>query len=121
MLARHRANGKMTAVKLINEVFYNSYEAKKVCREITLMRHLSKQKLNIYSVKLFDVIVPPSDENLSLPSKSSLLFDSLFLVEEYFGKDIKQLIQERRKLSLNEEHIKIITFNMLNAANYLHK
>ena len=36
--AKHRKTGSMRAIKYIGDVFYNSYEAQKVSREITIMR-----------------------------------------------------------------------------------
>lgn len=41
-------------------------------------------------------------------------------MEEYFGKDAAHFIRENKKYSLNEEHIKILVYNMLCAAKYIH-
>lgn len=38
MKAKHAQTGQLHAIKHIKEVFYSSYEAKKVCREIQIMR-----------------------------------------------------------------------------------
>ena len=94
-------------------MFYNAYEAKKVCREIQLMRYLSKQKDNIFTVRLYDLIIPPLQEG---QDSEDILFNEIFLVQEYFGRDIKSLINDKQNVVLDEEHIKIITYNMLTAA-----
>lgn len=108
----------MRAIKLIKDVFYNAYEAKKVAREIQIMRLLSKQKKNIYTVKLKDVIIPPVQEGQQ--QVEGLIFKDLFLVQEHFGQDIKSMINDRHKVKMNEEHIKIIIYNILCATHFLH-
>ena len=45
-----------------------------------------------------------------------MLFNEIFLVQEHFGKDIKSLIDDKDAVVLEEEHIKIIAYNMLTAA-----
>ena len=39
--ARHRKSGKVCAIKYIKDIFYNANEAKKVFREISILRKLS--------------------------------------------------------------------------------
>lgn len=68
---------------------------------------------------MYDVIIPPMrDEGNAQQGKQ--LFDDLFLIEEHFGQDIKQMIMAKEKVMLSEEHIKIITYNILCATQYLH-
>ena len=50
-----------------------------------------------------------------------MLFNEIFLVQEHFGKDIKTLIDDKKDLMIDEEHVKIITYNMLTAVNFLHQ
>ena len=57
--AKHRETGKVCAIKHIKDVFYNIYEAKKVLREIHILRKLSAETSNLFMVKLLDVIIPP--------------------------------------------------------------
>ena len=47
--ARQRETGHILAIKLIKDVFYNTYEAKKVLREILIMRKLSQEGANIFT------------------------------------------------------------------------
>ena len=112
-LVTHPQTQEEFAIKYINDVFYNVYEAKKVCREIQLMRYLSKQEDNIFTVKLYDLIIPPLENE---QDTSGMLFNEIFLVQEHFGKDIKSLIDDKDAVVLEEEHIKIIAYNMLTAA-----
>ena len=101
--AKHRTTVKVYAIKMIKDIFHNSYEAKKIAREMQIMRHLSKEKYNIFTVKLRDVIIPPleidecekeeradSDEKKpSMLSYGELLFNKIFLVMDYFESDLQ--------------------------------
>ena len=118
-LVRDLNTNEEFAVKYIDDVFYNAYEAKKVCREIQLMRYLSNHKENIYTVKLKDLVIPPLEQEQDGSAK--MLFNEIFLVQEHFGKDIKTLIDDKKDLMIDEEHVKIITYNMLTAVNFLHQ
>ena len=98
--AKHRETGKVCAIKHIKDVFYNQYEAHKVFREVHIMRKLSSMKTNIFTSKLVDVIVPfSSDQENSLSQKESqLLFEEIFLVQEYFHSDMSHIIKEAPSL-----------------------
>jgi len=45
-------------------------------------------------------------------------FDKIFLVQEYYGYDITQIL--KNKSELTEEHITIIVYNMLCCLNFIH-
>lgn len=102
------------------------------------MSHLSKDSRGdgIYVVRLHDIIVPPrSSHNIkeqkagkasskdSGPGKRShgdYDFDDVFIVQEQFGVDLRCLLSQSNMVSMTEAHIKIIVYNLLCAANYLH-
>jgi len=47
------------AIKFINNIFRDVYHAKKVVREIEILRHMtSMAKTNQFTTKLLDLIVP---------------------------------------------------------------
>lgn len=119
--AKHRETGKLCAIKHIKDVFYNEYEAHKVLREVHIMRKLSTMKTNIFTSKLVDVIVPFRDQENSLSQKESqLLFEEIFLVQEFFHSDMSNIIKEASTLQMTEEHIKTIIYNVLCAVNFIH-
>lgn len=62
--ARHRQSAKECAIKQIKNVFFSNYEANKILREIHILRKLTSQKNNIFTVKLLDVIIPPLENNI---------------------------------------------------------
>lgn len=124
MKAKHRQTGKLFAIKQIKQVFRSYQNALQIYREIKLMRKMSKDKHNNFCVKLHNVIIPPlSESNTDGSTDSSeegLRFDQLFLVEECYGDAISYYIKDRKSISLNEEHIKIIVYNLLCATQYIH-
>ena len=84
------------------------------------MRHFSNDESNVFTVPLKDVIVPPLDNENSSNGESDLIFDQLFLIQDYFGNDIAKLINEKNKMLIKEEHILIIIYNVLCALHFLH-
>ena len=55
---KSRTDGKIYAIKRVKKVFSSMYQAKSVLREITLLRKLSHNEENIFTIKLFDAVVP---------------------------------------------------------------
>lgn len=118
--ARHRQSGQECAIKHIKDVFFNIYEAKKILREIHILRKLTNDQSNLFSVKLLDVIVPPIEEDDKQSNDPSLLFNSLFLVQDCFGLDLSHFIRNSNKFRLQEEHILTIVYNILCGVHYMH-
>ena len=58
-----------------------------------------------------DVIIPPM--NINETDKNGILFDDLFLIQEYFGQDLKSLIEKKDMIKMSEEHVKTIIYNIL--------
>ena len=65
-----------------------------------------------------DVIIPPiEDEKLK---SEGFIFNDVFLVQDLFGQDLRSMICDREKVVMDEEHIKIIIYNIICATHYLH-
>jgi len=62
-------------VKYIEDAFDNIYYAKRVYREIALLRQLTQMENNIFTVKLLDVIIPEPTE--------SYAYKGIFLIMEH--------------------------------------
>ena len=58
-MAKNRETGDKVAIKLITDVSKTPYGARKVLREIVLLRKLSECPNNIFTVKLLDIVLPP--------------------------------------------------------------
>ena len=114
--AINKETGEVCAIKYIEDALFDAYEAKKLCREIQILRQLSKHKSNIHTVKMFDVIIPPKNPTgtqIAPPHSKKLIFDDVFLVQEYFGLDIQKMIEKKDQHAITEEHVKIIVYNII--------
>lgn len=80
--ARHISSGQEVAIKLVENIFKNHYETKKVLREIKLLRLLSDMGCK-HVVKLIDLV---------------LVKDSLFIVMEYMPLDLKKALNQSIKV-----------------------
>ena len=58
--AQAKDTGEIFAIKLIKNVFADTYHCKKVLREVVIMRQLSKMVRNVFTTRLHDVILPCS-------------------------------------------------------------
>ena len=77
--AVHLQSKKTFAIKHIDNIFKDDYSAKKIVREIQIMRKLSEFKDNGHTVKLHDIIA--NDE-----------LGHVFIVMEYFPMDLKKAL-----------------------------
>jgi mitogen-activated protein kinase 1/3 len=55
VLAKHLPTGEMVAIKKLDEVFFYVKDAKRILREIILLRELNNHR-NV--IRLYDIIVP---------------------------------------------------------------
>ena len=56
--AKCRKTGEFVAIKLIEQAFENQYEARKLLREIKILRKFKEMASNIFVIKVKDVILP---------------------------------------------------------------
>ena len=80
------------------------HQAKRLLREIAIMKRLDHPNV----VKVKEVIVTANAEN----------FTEMYIVMEHAQSDLKRLIKS--SVFLQEMHIKIISYNLLCAMNYIH-
>lgn len=59
--AKHVKSSKKVAIKLVQNIYEDDYNARKILREVQILRNLSHMKNNVFSTKLYDVIVPGLD------------------------------------------------------------
>lgn len=109
-------DGKIVAIKLIKNVFYDSYSSKKLISEIYILRKLSALKENVYSTKIYDILTPQSLEKDNSP------VDSIFVVMEQVDYDLKKMLKklEETPQEFSEDHVTIILYNMLCCLNFIH-
>lgn len=112
--ARAKTTGKTVAIKLIDDVFKNLYSCKKVLREITILRKLSKMPRNVFTTKLYDVLLPVTTKE-EMDS-----FDKVFLVMSYEKYDLKSIFESKEAPDLDVKHVVTILYNILCSMNFLH-
>lgn len=82
----HVASGQKYAAKLIRNVFYDEYHARKVVREIEILRALSKDPNNMHTTKLIELVIPFKD-------RAKQDFDDIFIIMDYQNLDLKKLVK----------------------------
>ena len=97
-------NNKKVAIKRFSNVFEDLVDAKRILREIVLLRMLKHENL----VNIVELIQPKSEKN----------FDEIYLVMEYCDSDLKKLFKS--PIHLTEAHINTLLYYMLIALKYLH-
>ena len=108
--ARHRASGRLVAIKLLSGIYKSFYECKKVLREIQILRHLTAMgDANQFATRLYDIIVPADSSE-----------DILFLVIEVMETDLKKVLASTPELTLSEDHLIHLLYNMLCSLNFMH-
>jgi len=96
--------GEQVAIKRIAEVFYDAHEAKKVLREIRLLRDFHHP--NIISLRA--LIAPESIET----------FEEMFMVTDYMDSDLRKRIKS--KVEMAPETVRKYMAQLLAALAHVH-
>lgn len=91
------------AIKKITNVFRDRIDAKRILREIKLMRHFRHENL----ISLLD-IEPPS----------SVDFLDLYIVSDLMETDLHRIIHSKQ--ALTDEHVQYFVYQILRGLKYLH-
>uniref|UniRef100_M4BGQ2 Mitogen-activated protein kinase n=1 Tax=Hyaloperonospora arabidopsidis (strain Emoy2) TaxID=559515 RepID=M4BGQ2_HYAAE len=102
--ASDRSTGKSVAIKNVPRTFDDLVDAKRIVREIRLMRHMHHP----YIVSLLDVMRPPSLSN----------FEDTYIVTDLMETDLHRVINSPEALS--SDHIAFITYQLLCGLRYVH-
>jgi len=100
-------NGKKIATKKINNIFKSTTTAKRICREILILKCLYNCD-NI--VKLTDISLPPES------TKDN--FDTINLAFEYHYGCLQTILFTRQKFT--DLHVKYIMYQILNGLHNMH-
>ncbi len=98
--------GRRVAIKQIPELFRDLVDAKRILREIKVLRHLNGHE-NV--IKLFDLIEPPEHAP----------FESLYMVFELMDVDLTTTLRNNR-YELTDEHTQYFVYQMLRGLKYVH-
>lgn len=102
---------KQVAIKKIANTFDNILDAKRILREIRLMRHFNHPNV----VKLYDVIEPLCVED----------FEDVYIVTELMSTDLQKILSSKAVLSMTQQKYLLYQIlagmNYINSANVLHR
>ena len=102
--AKDNLTGEVVAIKKISRVFENAIAAKRVLREIKLMRHMRCP----YLIGVKDIPLP--DQAVQL--------DDIYLVSEFMDTDLHSVIQSAQVLT--DKYLQYFTFQMMKGVAYMH-
>lgn len=86
--AKDTSTGQLVAIKIVNDVFDNHIDAKRVLRELSLLKQLESP----YTIKMLDCGYLGKSEN----------FKSIYIVMEYVKKDLKTFLKSTKQLTLKQ-------------------
>lgn len=92
------------AIKKVKDAFGDLIDAKRILREIRLMRQFAHPNI----IQLYDLITPPSLED----------FEDVYIITELMSTDLQQIILARTPL--NEDQQQWIMYQCLCGLNYMH-
>lgn len=101
---KHLPTGEIVAIKKIQNVFSDPIDAKRILRELCIVRQLRHP--NIVQIR---EIIAPSDINR---------FQDLFVVFEYLPSDLEKLLHSPQFLTA--EHLRWLLLDLLKALKYMH-
>jgi len=97
-------NDKKLAIKKIPKAFEDLVDAKRILREVKLLRHFKHENI----VGLYDLIGPP-DSNP---------FDDIYMVMEFMETDLHQIVYSKNELT--DEHIQYFIYQILRGLKAIH-
>ena len=98
--------GTKVAIKKIKDVFADVIDAKRILREIKLLRHFSGHENIITINDIFSV------------NPDSLQFDDIYIVTNLYESDLERIIQSRQVLT--DQHFQYFLYQILRALKYVH-
>eukprot|EP01065_Artemidia_motanka_P050502 TRINITY_DN8659_c0_g1_i2.p1 TRINITY_DN8659_c0_g1~~TRINITY_DN8659_c0_g1_i2.p1 ORF type:complete len:431 (+),score=174.63 TRINITY_DN8659_c0_g1_i2:273-1565(+) len=104
--AKDTVSGRLVAVKKIFDVFDDLVDARRILREVVLLRYLRHPNVTCLL-------------QIMRPWHRVREFRDLYLVLEYMDTDMHQLVRSRQQLT--EEHRQWFTFQILRALAFMHK
>ncbi|CAM9374428.1 unnamed protein product, partial [Ectocarpus fasciculatus] len=102
--ALNTENGEKVAIKKITKAFDDLVDAKRILREITLLRKFDHENI----INIVDILVPPSPEE----------FEDVYIVSNLMETDLHRIINSKQELT--PEHVQYFIYQILRALKYMH-
>mmetsp|Transcript_76577 Transcript_76577/g.155441 ORF Transcript_76577/g.155441 Transcript_76577/m.155441 type:complete len:403 (+) Transcript_76577:105-1313(+) len=104
--AEDKLTGRKVAIKRVGNVFQDLIDAKRILREIKLLRHLGRHE-NV--VELMDLMTgPPETQN----------FKHLYLVTQLYECDLERIVTSSQRLT--DSHAQYFIYQVLRGLKYIH-
>ncbi|KAL4158059.1 hypothetical protein PRNP1_003839 [Phytophthora ramorum] len=101
---KHLPTGEIVAIKKIQNVFSDPIDAKRILRELCILRQLRHPNI----VQIREIIAPVDVDT----------FQDLFVVFEYLPSDLEKLLHSPQFLTA--EHLRWLLLDLLKALKYMH-
>jgi len=98
--------GHKVAIKKIKDAFSDLIDAKRILRELKLLKHLNSHE-NIVSI-LDIMTVPPNTPN----------FEDIYLVTNLMESDLERIVRSKQRLT--DQHFQYFLYQILRALKYVH-
>ena len=93
------------AIKKVSHVFEDAVDAKRILREILLMRKIDHENV----IRIIDIIPPPPDADG---------FNDIYIVQELMETDLHRIIYSPQPLTI--DHIQYFVYQILRGLKYIH-
>jgi mitogen-activated protein kinase 1/3 len=103
--ALDRESGQKVAIKKVSRAFEDPIDAKRILREIKLMKNFSHENV----IRILDIIPPsPTTED----------FEDVYIVQDLMETDLHRIIYSKQALTI--DHIQYFIYQILRGLKYIH-
>lgn len=102
--AKDKTNDRKVAIKKITDAFEDLIDAKRILREVKLLRHFDHENV----VGLRDMMNPPLEEP----------FNDVYIVLDLMDTDMERIIQSSNDLT--DHHVQYFIYQVLRGLKYIH-
>lgn len=103
--ALDKETGEKVAIKKISRAFEDPVDAKRILREIKLMKKFNHENV----IRIIDIIPPP-------PTTEE--FDDVYIVQDLMETDLHRIIYSKQPLTI--DHIQYFVYQILRGLKYIH-
>jgi len=103
--SQDNSSGRKVAIKKIKRAFDDRVDAKRILREIKLMKKFVHENV----IRILDLIPPP------LTSEE---FEDVYIVQDLMETDLHRIIYSRQPLTI--DHIQYFVYQILRGLKYIH-
>jgi mitogen-activated protein kinase 1/3 len=100
-----KVTGRKVAIKKIHRAFDDLIDAKRILREVKLLRHFRHE--NIIGLR-----------DLAGPCDTHTPFDDIYIVLDFMETDLHKIIYSKNELT--DEHIQYFIYQILKALKFIH-